>query len=727
MKILLSALACEPGKGSELEVGFQAMLAAAQCHEVWVLTNAHTVPAVARAIEGRPERERIHLEGIDFGVGGEGINLLTIPGFHLYYDRWQRRAAARAIELDRVVDFDVVHHVTLAAYWTRAGVAVLNKPLVWGPVGGGVEPPLPLLRELGLRGFFEDVGRVVGRRLLARFGPARHARRRADVVFAQNAATLQRLRANGQTSVLTNATVIDFGDLRFTGPRTADVLFVGRLVGWKGPMLALRAFRHVQHRDARLIFCGDGYERCRLERAANRWGIADRVRFEGWIPRRALLPRVATAGAVLHTALHEEAGLCVAEALALGTPAVCLDHGGPAEILQQWPGAPSEAVKPAGRAATARELAAAVDRFLEQPRPVSEVHQPSFTSFAREILSAYGLAVRNRQSERTSASVWAFPRGKPQLFANSPRALSQGVLVYAFGRRIPRLVQHGIALQVLLPGIRRLVAERRRRIEPVCGPEVWEIILQKLQHHTNGTIGEWVHLRSQVEKPRSSAIGLNSEGRPEFFLTIEASDGISRALLPVSSFRVPACTASFRVADWSVRQHELLPQYHRPAAWNRDRIAQVAADVSLALGALDRPAEIPSHWRPMHGDLVPWNLREDGRGQMWLMDWEDAGWGPPLADVLRFVVAYQSLAPSSPERIAARVREILAAEPAQAIQEAARFWGQHRNLRPVQPAPDLPRQLARDFARGGRERAAFAALASRVVELTPAHEPVSSR
>ena len=96
MKILLSALACEPEKGSELEVGFQAMLVAAREHDVWVLTNKDTVAAVASAIEGRPEQQRIHLEGIDFGVGADGINRLTIPGFHLHYDRWQRRAASRA-------------------------------------------------------------------------------------------------------------------------------------------------------------------------------------------------------------------------------------------------------------------------------------------------------------------------------------------------------------------------------------------------------------------------------------------------------------------------------------------------------------------------------------------------------------------------------------------------------------------------------------------------------
>ena len=141
MKILMSALACEPGKGSELEVGFRALMAAASQHEVWLLTNSATVPIVRRAIESYSWAARVHLEGIYFDVDEALYLKLTAPGFHRYYDRWQRQAAARALALDRRIDFDVVHHVTLAANWTRAGVTVVDKPLVWGPVGGGVEPP----------------------------------------------------------------------------------------------------------------------------------------------------------------------------------------------------------------------------------------------------------------------------------------------------------------------------------------------------------------------------------------------------------------------------------------------------------------------------------------------------------------------------------------------------------------------------------------------------------
>ena len=97
---------------------------------------------------------------------------------------------------------------------------------------------LRLLRELGLQGGIEDAGRVIVRRLLGRFGPARRAQRRAVIMFAQNTATLDKIRTAGDLSVLTNATVIDLGALlRTCGPRTREVFVIGRLIRWKGPML----------------------------------------------------------------------------------------------------------------------------------------------------------------------------------------------------------------------------------------------------------------------------------------------------------------------------------------------------------------------------------------------------------------------------------------------------------------------------------------------------------
>jgi glycosyltransferase involved in cell wall biosynthesis len=392
LKVLLSALACEPEKGSEPEVGFRAMLAAASRHEVWVLTLPESIPAIERALEGDARGARIRTEAIRFRSKGRNLDDLTSLEFHLGYDRWQREAAVRATELERDVGFDVLHHVTLASYWTRAGVGVVRKPLVWGPIGGGVDPPLRLLSELGLRGTMEAAARMLGRPAVAMLPHVRRTQRIASVVLAQNPDTGRRLRGSGHMRLLSNALAVEVDGVSDRVPRTSDLLFVGRLVPWKAPLLALRALRYVEHPEAVLRFFGSGPEQARLERVARKWGLGDRVRFEGWIPRQDLLAEVASAGVLIHPAVHEEAGLCIAEALTLRTPVVTLDHGGPSQIVGQFRGAPAVLVSPRDPEGTARSMASAVDRFLTDAPRSSQGRISSTTPFAAELLRAYEVA-----------------------------------------------------------------------------------------------------------------------------------------------------------------------------------------------------------------------------------------------------------------------------------------------------------------------------------------------
>ena len=93
-------------------------------------------------------------------------------------------------------------------------MAAVPKPLVWGPVGGGVEPPLSLMTELGLRGALDDLSRVTSRRLLARLPPMRLAPDTAVVVLAQNREIARRLRASAPIHVLPNATAVELDGIR---------------------------------------------------------------------------------------------------------------------------------------------------------------------------------------------------------------------------------------------------------------------------------------------------------------------------------------------------------------------------------------------------------------------------------------------------------------------------------------------------------------------------------
>jgi glycosyltransferase involved in cell wall biosynthesis len=212
------------------------------------------------------------------------------------------------------------------------------------------------------------------------------------VVLVQNPETAALTRDSSRTQILPNSTALITDAPPTISPRNREILVVGRLIPWKGGALAVRAMLHVTAPGASLHFLGGGGDLTHLQRLVARWGLAERVRFEGGLPRQAALERVARAGVLLHPALHDESPVAVGEALSLGTPVVCLDRGGPPQLLRRWPTSPGKAVAPQGVDATARHLAEAVDEFLlAAPATVTAARRPT-PSYVRTILSAYELA-----------------------------------------------------------------------------------------------------------------------------------------------------------------------------------------------------------------------------------------------------------------------------------------------------------------------------------------------
>lgn len=105
---------------------------------------------------------------------------------------------------------------------------------------------------------------------------------------------------------------------------------VCRLEPWKGVDLVVEAASRAPGFSVDIV--GDGSERTRLERLARDKGVADRVRFLGYLadPRAA----VADADAVVNASRDEPLGLSVLEALAMERPVVGFAGGGLPEIVQ---------------------------------------------------------------------------------------------------------------------------------------------------------------------------------------------------------------------------------------------------------------------------------------------------------------------------------------------------------------------------------------------------------
>jgi hypothetical protein len=142
------------------------------------------------------------------------------------------------------------------------------------------------------------------------------------------------------------------------------------------------------------------------------------------------------------------------------------------------------------------------------------------------------------------------------------------------------------------------------------------------------------------------------------------------------AFQVPEPLRSGSTGGWHYLASAPLPEgLHRPP--RNPPLAAIIEEVGAALAGLPRPLDTPDHWRPMHGDLAPWNLRRLRGGSLVLIDWENAGWAPPGADEVFYRATWAALGHRLPEGCDTG--------------EAVQFW---RERVPAQPENARDRRLA---------------------------------
>jgi glycosyltransferase involved in cell wall biosynthesis len=330
-RFLVFAYACEPERGSESEAGWIWSRMLARLGETWVITRRNNRGVIERLFPKIPEKANLHFTYVDLPAWSRFWKHRD-RGARLYYLLWQVAALARARELSRQAEFDVVWHLTWANAWIGSFAALLPQPFVYGPVGGGIPMDWKFASVLGFRGTLYELARTVARSVARYANPlARVAWRRAELVLVQNRETLKWLpsRHRGKAVVFPNV-VLDREPVSGTRSRQHPpfaALFAGRLVPLKGLALALRALALLP--DWRLTVCGDGPDERRLKKLARRLAVDDRVDFRGWVPRAEVHAQMRRADVFVFPSLHDEGGFVVAEALAEGVPVVCLARGGP--------------------------------------------------------------------------------------------------------------------------------------------------------------------------------------------------------------------------------------------------------------------------------------------------------------------------------------------------------------------------------------------------------------
>lgn len=327
--ILYSAYFCNPTESSESYTAVKWLEVLLKQHNVKLLTNRSCADALHQYF--KPVPPNLEIIGFDIPYWLEKKRKMQLyPG----YFSFNRKSYQYVRKNQALLDWtDVILKKTPSSFRYFTSLYKLNKPLVVGPIGGGLQIPKELTAYFKKEPLLNKL-RVLDR-LLLRMPPFSRQLKNSDQLLI----TLDYLREvlppqyeHKMTTILDTGINISDRDIAPAPPKTdtINLLYVGKLVRYKGAELLVKALIPLKGKaNLVLHIIGDGGERDNLKNIVAQHGLTDMVVFHGNKQRTEVFEYYRQADLFCFPSLTEASGNVLLEAMLYSLPILTINNGGP--------------------------------------------------------------------------------------------------------------------------------------------------------------------------------------------------------------------------------------------------------------------------------------------------------------------------------------------------------------------------------------------------------------
>jgi len=342
LKVLISAYACEPSKGSEPAIGWD-----------WVTEIAnrgHHLVVFTRLNNKNNIESFLHQKKLNLG-GTIRFEYYDLPKFVLflkkkfsltrvYYLFWQFFVFKRIKNITQEEKFDFVHHLTFVSLRHFTHLGKLNIPLILGPLAGGDSSPYYLRKSINWYFFLSEYFRDFTKFCL-KFDPFfLNSLKKAKLIICATPATKNLVpdKFLNKTKIINQISMEIPQEVNFQNTnnfRNKNILFVGKLIDLKGMSIGLEAFSLAIKKDPKLFLTiiGTGVKEKDWKLLAKNLEIQNRIKWIPWVNQTELKKIYPKYSTLIFPSLHDSGGQVILEAVSHGLKVIALDIGGPGYLL----------------------------------------------------------------------------------------------------------------------------------------------------------------------------------------------------------------------------------------------------------------------------------------------------------------------------------------------------------------------------------------------------------
>lgn len=356
INVLVNAYAVSPNWGSEQGMGWNWVINLAKYCHLDVITEGEWQSEIEEAMSKLPQRENLQFHYLP--VSYKVREMCWNQGdwrFYWHYEKWQRRALSKAIEICSNKRIDVLHQLNMIGFrepgylWKIKGI-----PFIWGPIGGMELMPMSYLQGAPLKQrIFNRIKNFINRFQYSHSRRVRQAIERSSaLISAVKGVQYVLSQRYNKDSILINETGVEINTsvqkVQGNPDAPLKLIWVGKFDFRKQLPMAIRSVIATNNSNIELHICGTGNESVieEMRSIADAGNISKQVYWHGNVPHDQMAELMSESDMLFFTSIMEATSTVVLEAISVGLPVLCFNTCGFGPIVKDFAGVTVEISNP---------------------------------------------------------------------------------------------------------------------------------------------------------------------------------------------------------------------------------------------------------------------------------------------------------------------------------------------------------------------------------------------